>query len=142
MSVRFNPSRGLVIVSAELTGPSGAAILRLALDTGATGTLINASMLVAVGYDLALAPERIEMTTGSGIEFAPRITVAKINALGQTRNDLPVLGHTLPPSSGVDGLLGLDFFRSQILTIDFQDGVIALDGEPPNTARPQSPQCG
>ena len=57
MSARFDPGGGLIIVSAELTGPTGTAILRLALDSGATGTLINASMLVAVGYDLALAPE-------------------------------------------------------------------------------------
>ena len=56
MSIRFDPSGGLIIVSAELIGPTGAAILRLALDTGATGTLINSSMLVAVGYDLALPP--------------------------------------------------------------------------------------
>jgi predicted aspartyl protease len=133
MSVRFNPNRGLIIVPAELTGPTGAAILRLALDTGATGTLVNASMLVAVGYDLALAPERIEMTTGSGMEYAPRIAVSKIRALGQTRDNLPILGHTLPPSSGVDGLLGLDFFRGQIFTVDFQNGVIALRSEPPKT---------
>jgi len=131
MSIRFNSDRGLIIVSAELTGPTGAGIVRLAQDTGATGTLINASILVAVGYDLALAPERIEMTTGSGVEFAPRIAVTRIRALGQSRHDFSILGHTLPPSSGVDGLLGLDFMRGQILTIDFQNGVIALDNDPP-----------
>ncbi len=106
MSIDFDPRDGLIIVSAELTGPTGTAILRLALDTGATGTLINASMLVAVGYDLALAPERIETTTGSGVEFAPRTAVSRISALGHTREDFPILGHTLPPSAGVDGLLG------------------------------------
>ncbi len=142
MSGCFNPSGGLIIVSVEVTGPTGAAILRLALDTGATGTLVNASMLVAVGYDLALAPERIEMTTGSGVEFAPRIAVSRISALGHIRENFPVLGHTLPPSAGVDGLLGLDFCRGQILTIDFQNGAITLGAWPPNTARPQSPQCG
>jgi hypothetical protein len=36
------------------------------------------------------------------------------------------LGHTLPPSAGVDGLLGLDFFRGQVLTVDFHKGMIAL----------------
>jgi hypothetical protein len=127
MSARFDPGGGLIIVSAELTGPTGTAILRLALDSGATGTLINASMLVAVGYDLALAPERIEMTTGSGVEFAPRIPVSRISALNDTREDFPILGRTLPPSAGVDGLLGLDFLRGRILTLDFQIGSIKLD---------------
>ena len=126
MSVHFDPSGGLIVVPAELAGPTGAAILRLALDTGATGTLINSSMLFAVGYDLALAPERIEMTTGSGVEFAPRVAVFRISALGHTREDFPILGHTLPPSAGVDGLLGLDFFRGRILTVDFQNGVVKL----------------
>jgi hypothetical protein len=51
MSCSFNPTRGLVVVQAELFGPSGSIILRLALDTGATGTLINVAPLTAIGYD-------------------------------------------------------------------------------------------
>jgi aspartyl protease family protein len=128
MSVPFNPREGLIVVRVELMGPTGAAILRLALDTGATGTLVDTSMLVAIGYDLALAPESIEMTTGSGIEFVPRITVSSISALNHIQKEFPVLGHTLPPSAGVDGLLGLDFVRDQVLSIDFQNGLITLEG--------------
>lgn len=51
------------------------------------------------------------MTTGSGVEFAPRVTLDRVMALGYQRSGFPVLGHTLPPSAGVDGLRGLDFFR-------------------------------
>src|SRR3954470_21099181 len=114
MSFPFDPKKGLVVVRAELWGPAGSAVLRLALDTGATGTVVNVGMLVAVGYDPALAPDRFQVTTGSGVEFVPRITLDKVVALGQERTAFPVLGHTLPPSSGIDGLLGLDFFRSHI----------------------------
>ena len=53
-------------------------------------------------------------------------TLAKISALGQDRIDFPVLAHTLPPGAGVDGLLGLDFFRGQFLTLDFRTGQITL----------------
>jgi predicted aspartyl protease len=101
-------------------------VLQLALDTGATSTLVNVGMLVAVGYDPALAPDRFQVTTGSGVEFVPRIVLDKVLALGQERTAFPVLGHTLPPSAGVDGLLGLDFFRRQILTLDFQAGEITI----------------
>jgi hypothetical protein len=59
MSFSFDPQQGLIIVQAELEGPSGSAVLRLALDTGATDTLINAGMPVSVGYDPALAPDRL-----------------------------------------------------------------------------------
>jgi hypothetical protein len=34
MNFPFAPQQGLVIVRAELWGPSGSAVLRLALDTG------------------------------------------------------------------------------------------------------------
>lgn len=100
--------------------------MRLALDTGATNTVLNVGMLVAIGYDPALAEHRVQVTTGSGIEFAPRVLVEKIVALGHVRSGFPVLGHTLPPSAGVDGLLGLDFLRGQSLSVDFRAGQITL----------------
>ena len=126
MSSSFNPGRGLIVIGAELDGPSGSAILRLALDTGATSTLVNVAMLVAIGYDPALAADRVQVTTGSGVEFAPRIELKRLAALGQERFGFPVLGHTLPPSAGVDGLLGLDFCRGLRLTIDFRAGQLHL----------------
>lgn len=61
MSFPFNSQQGLIIVRAELWGPSGSAVLQPAVDTGATGTLVNEGMLVAVGYDPALMPDRIHM---------------------------------------------------------------------------------
>ena len=127
MNFRFDPKLGLVIVKLELSGPFGDVILSVALDTGATGTLINQSRLIYVGYDPAAQSDRMQIVTGSGVEFVPRITVSKIAALGQERNDFPVLGHTLPPNAGVDGLLGLDFFRGRALNIDFRLGQINLD---------------
>ena len=126
MSFPFDPQQGLIIVPAELWGPSGSAILRLALDTGATGTLVNTGMLVALGYDPALIPDRVQITTGSGVEFVPRILLDRIMVLGEEAVEFPVLGHTLPPSAGIDGLLGLDFFRGRSLTIDFRAGQVAL----------------
>jgi hypothetical protein len=126
VSFSFNPHQELIIVRAELEGPSGTGNLRLALDTGASTSLISAGMLVTVGYDPALAPQRVQITTGSGIEFVPRITLQRLRALGEERTGLLVLCHTLPPSAGVDGLLGLDFFRGRILTIDFRAGQIDM----------------
>lgn len=67
------------------------------------------------------------MTTGSGVEYAPRLVVSKLRAPGHTNRNIAILGHTLPPSAGVDGLLGLDFFRGRILTINFKSGVLELD---------------
>ncbi len=126
MSIPFNPIRGLVIIPAALEGPSGTALLNLALDTGATGTLISTAILAAVGYDPALAPTRVQVTTGSGVEFVPLLSVNNLTVLGQDRTAFPVLGHTLPPSASVDGVLGLDFLRGWLLTLDFRNGLITL----------------
>src|SRR5688572_15756610 len=41
MSTAFDPRRGLVMVAAEIVGPTASAVVRLALDTGATSTLLN-----------------------------------------------------------------------------------------------------
>jgi predicted aspartyl protease len=122
----FDPQRGLIVIRAELWGPSGSGVLQLALDTGATSTLVNVGMLVAIGYDPALTAERVQVTTGSGVEFAPRVVLQRVSALGQERRSFPVLGHTLPPSASVDGLLGLDFFRGLNLAIDFRAGWVTL----------------
>lgn len=129
MSISFDGQQGLIVVRAQVTGPSGIAILGLALDTGATRTTINSGLLVAVGYDPAASLERTEVTTGSGVEFAAVVSLSKLVALGTDRTDFPVLAHTLPPSAGVDGVLGLDFLRGQVLRIDFPNGRLTL-GEP------------
>jgi len=127
LTFSFNAQRGLIVIKAELTGPSGSGVLQLALDTGATTTLVNVAMLVAIGYDPALSADRVQVTTGSGMEFAPRVELQRLTVLGQERYGLQVLGHTLPPRTGVDGLLGLDFLRGLRLTVDFRAGQLSLD---------------
>ena len=122
----FDPQQGLILVLAELQGPAGTAGLRLALDTGATDTAVSVLPLRAADYDPAASPTRVEITTGSGIEHVPVLTVARLSSLGQDRTAFPVLAHTLPPSAAVDGVLGLDFLRGHALNIDFRTGKITL----------------
>lgn len=126
----FDPRQGLIVVRAEVFGPAGSAVVSLALDTGATGTMVNHSRLMQLGYDPSAVPERVQIATGSGIEFAPRLVVSRFASLGRVRTAFPVLCHTLPPATGVDGLLGLDFLRGHQLLIDFRAGSIALDDGP------------
>ncbi len=88
--------------------------------------MINVGHLIAIGYDPSLSPDRVQVTTGSGVEYAPRVNITRFRALGQERMAFPVLSHTLPPSAGIDGLLGLDFLRGQRLEIDFVRGLISV----------------
>jgi predicted aspartyl protease len=126
MSLRFRANQGLFVIPVEMFGPAGPAILRCALDTGATSTLVNTAMVVALGYDPASSTDEIEITTGSGVEIAPRVIIDRVSALGSVREGFPILSHTLPPNAGIDGLLGLDFLRGRKLVIDFGEGEIDL----------------
>ena len=130
MTNRFRPRQGLIIIPIEIFGPSGSTILRAALDTGAVYTVVSSEILTAIGYEPNLVRDRIQITTGSGLESATRINVQQINALSQSRYSFPVLAYTLPVSAGIDGLLGLDFLRHRQLTIDFQIGKITLSTKP------------
>ena len=83
-------------------------------------------MLVNLGYDPSLVPDRVQVTTGSGVEFSPLVTVQRIAALGQDCSNLQVLAHTLPSTAPIDGLLGLDFLRDRLLEVDFRRGILTL----------------
>jgi hypothetical protein len=88
--------------------------------------VIRTAVLASIGYDPATAPDRLQMTTGSGIEYVPRLSIDRFEALGQQRTAFPVIAHTLPPTAAIDGVLGLDFLRGQRLTVDFRRGLISL----------------
>jgi hypothetical protein len=64
--------------------------------------------------------------TASQLVQAFRLSVQSLTALGQTRGNFSVAAHNLPAKASVDGVLGLDFFRGQILTLDFLKGEITL----------------
>jgi predicted aspartyl protease len=127
MRFRFDPSGGLIVVPTRFWGPRGNAVARLALDTGAVGTVVNGATLKLIGYDPATAPERVQMTTGSGVEFVPRLAIDRLAALGLERRKFSVTCHTLPPTATVDGVLGLDFFRRLRLVVDFRRGEVVVE---------------
>jgi predicted aspartyl protease len=127
MRVPFDPQRGLIVIPTRIWGPDGDIVARLALDTGATSTLLNWDLVVLVGYDPAAVASRVQVTTGSGVEFVPQVSLDKIEALGNERTDFGVLCHTLPPSATVDGVLGLDFMRGRRLVVDLRRGWMSLE---------------
>ena len=127
MSIPFNPEGNFIPVSVRLFGPATDARVRLALDTGATYTMVSRETMIELGYDLDTAGSVMPLITASGTEMASVINLERIAALEQERQDFPVLCHTLPSGSPIDGLLGLDFFRGQKLTVDFRAGLVTLE---------------
>lgn len=129
MSLPFDPQAGLIIVPVRLWGPDRDTIAHLALDTGATGSVVNWDIAVLLGYDPAATRERVRVTTGSSVEFAPQIVVQRVEALGRERTDFPIICHTIPPSAAVDGVLGLDFFQGTRLVLDFRKSLVTVEQE-------------
>ena len=127
MSLSFDPRANIILVPTRLYGPYGNMMARFALDTGATRSLVSWNLVVTLGYEPAISPNQVEITTASGVEFVPRISLDRIEALEQERSDFPTLSHSLPANAGVDGLLGLDFLRGQRLVVDFRAGLVDLE---------------
>ena len=127
MTFRFDPFGGTIVVRVVITGIETEAAARLALDTGANMTMLNSELVSSLGYDLESPERMVRIATASGIVRAPQLAIRRIVALGQQRLDFSIICQSLPRGVSVDGLLGLDFFRGQRLTVDFREGLITLD---------------
>jgi predicted aspartyl protease len=126
MTYHFDRHGRLVIIPVFVGGPTGGRTFQFAVDTAATRTGVSGLILERLGYQASQATGRHQVRTGSGGARAGLIRVARLAAFGQTRADHPVLWQQLPPAARIDGLLGLDFFRGLVLTLDFARGQISL----------------
>jgi hypothetical protein len=126
MKFAFEPATALVYVRVKIVCGVRELLLNLALDTGASATMISAKRLTEVGYDLDKPEDEIYITTGSGLIFVPKIRIEKLTALAKTKMSFTVIAHDLPPTASVDGVLGLDFLRENVLKVDFKRGSIEL----------------
>jgi len=130
--VVYDPSTSSIVVDLLLESSDGGSTLLIpvVLDTGASLTIVAVDIMARLGYDPANPKlDRQRIITGSGIEYAPCTTVRSATAIGQKVGNLEVLCHDLPPESGVDGLLGINFLKRFKLTIRFRKGIIDLNRE-------------
>ena len=107
-------------------GPNGVSKLRMMVDTGSSYTVVDPKLLARMGFDPVAQPRSLTFASATQIVHAPVITVDGLSAFGITRRNFDVVGHALPPTVAVDGLLGLSFFRGRRLTIDFRTGRLGL----------------
>jgi len=123
---RIDPNAPVITVYAEIEGVIIARV-KMALDTGATYVLIPWDIAETLGYDPAYSKQKVDITTASGTEKAPLITVSRISVLGKEARDVPCIVHDLPETSRVDGLLGLSFLRRFRVCLDFQEGILEIE---------------
>jgi predicted aspartyl protease len=126
MKISFSLDAGLILVPALIVGPKGDSALRMAIDTGATFSLVNKEILADLGFDPDECTDMYRVTTGNGTGEMLRIITQSVESVGIRRLRFPVLCHSLPPGTGIDGLLGIDFFEGTRLHIDFIDNIISV----------------
>ncbi len=126
MRFPFDSTSHLVIVTAQILGPAKEGEADLIVDTGAAWSVLSQRLLRELGYDPAAADERRVIITAKGSVSVPALRVQRFRALGKERLNFPVVGHDLPASLQVEGLLGLDFIRRYRLVVDFRGGFISL----------------
>jgi len=99
---------------------------KFAVDTGATISLINSSVMTELGYTKADSIRTTHTLTASKTETVNEYSLDNIMAIGLLRRNFKVISRALPVGLGIDGLLGLNFFKDKELTIDFKQSEIQL----------------
>lgn len=128
MELKFDPKSSIIVITPTLVGINGKKKkIDMALDTGATYTMIPWDLAEVLGYAPELSKERIELITASGVEKSPLITLNSLSVLQKNAKDVKTIVHDLPPKSYVDGLLGLSFLRNFEIRLNFKKGVLEID---------------
>ena len=110
MKLKFDSKSSIIVITPTLVGINGKRKkIDMALDTGATYTMIPWDIAEVLGHAPELSKERMELITASGVEKSPLITLNSLSILNKKANDVKTIVHDLPPKSYVDGLLGLSF---------------------------------
>jgi len=116
----------LLATRASIEGSGGRKLLTLLVDTGSTYTIIPVEALEAIGSSPAESKDHVRIITGSGVLIAPRVSVPAFHCLGRELKNCPLVGHSLPASAPIDGLLGMDVLTPLETRIDLQRGLIEV----------------
>ena len=122
--MRIDTETPAIFVDVKLTGKKGTCVVNAALDTGSTFSIISWKTAESLGYNPASIKERVSITTASGVEIIPLVTIEAIEALDVRKEKAKVGCHVLPPQATVNALLGLDFLRKLVTKIDLKEGIL------------------
>jgi predicted aspartyl protease len=121
---KLDTTEGIILCKARLANKTQSIFIKLAVDTGASLTMISIESALAIGIDPYKSMRQIEITTASGIVFVPVIKIPAFKCLGAELTNMEAVCHNLPPESCVEGLLGLNFLKPAKVIIDFSRNII------------------
>jgi hypothetical protein len=124
---RFDPSQGIIWIRAHISGPSGERYLKCILDTGTPRTIVDTSILDALGYGAQMGTRIFEISGIGGSLPSYELPLIGFEAMGRNLERFPVLSQDIVPDDmGVDGLIGMDLITGHVLTIDARSGTVTL----------------
>jgi predicted aspartyl protease len=115
----------LILITGEIQGQP----LTLALDTGASHSVIDFTCLLMAGYSKSDFNQTVQIETAKGIIEGCTLPIQNFTVLGVSVPNWSICTYDFIENevlSGIDGVLGLDFFRQRVLTLDFQKLEIRL----------------
>jgi len=123
----FDRKQPLVIVEVTVKVDGKLKVFNFAVDTGATITLVSDDAMKRMGYTQANSICTTHTITASKPETVHEYSLDNIMAIGLIRRNFKVISRSLPIGLGIDGLLGLNFFKHKELTIDFKLSEIRIN---------------
>ena len=98
----------------------------LALDTGASITIIREDALIDIGYPLASITEFTTFGDPSQTHLVPKVTLNSLSLADARVENIAVLCYTMPEEYGIDGVIGLNFLHHFNMNLDFEHGILSL----------------
>jgi predicted aspartyl protease len=103
-------------------------LVRMALDTGATLTILSHDVLQNIGFQPDEMQELAEFGDASQPHIVPKVIVPSFSIGDAAVTDLEVLCYTLPEEYGLNGLIGLNFLPCfDRFAVDFKQAVLILE---------------
>ncbi len=121
----LNDEDSLIQVDAQI----GRSDFTLALDTGATHTVADLTVMLMNGYTLSQVMRMVDFETAKGKIGAYIFLVPALTALGRTVRQVEIASYDFIANNvilDIDGVLGLDFFKGTEVNINFNSFEITL----------------
>ncbi|HWO17873.1 MAG TPA: retropepsin-like aspartic protease [Kofleriaceae bacterium] len=123
----FTPFLDLITIEAQVWGPMGDRVLKLALDTGSAHTVIVPEIMDVLGFNPRDGIVITGVYSAVGKEQGYLIKVPRFQALGFTRTDFPIHVFDLADRYGIDGLIGLSFLHHYNYTVRSAEGQLLVE---------------
>jgi len=98
--------------------------VRLLLDTGASQTVIDDSIMDKVNY--TITDDKIELNTAGGFVMAKQVQINTFNVSGTVVNNMQIISSKMYDDN-FDGLLGMGFFKQFDFYIDQENSILYLN---------------